>query len=71
MQAPDHRFLLVEEVAALLRCCPRTIRRMVETEDLCGFRIGAGKKKLLITKASVLAYVKSAIQTEAGALDED
>jgi len=48
---------LVREVALLLRCDPRTVRRMIDRGELAGIKVGAD---LRVTRKSVEALLASA-----------
>lgn len=63
---PDAKFLTTEECAAVLRCCERTITRMIDGEDLTGFKV---RRKWLVTRASLISYIRTAIEAAAGADD--
>lgn len=54
---PEPAVYLPREVAALLRCDVRTVRRMVERGELAGIRIGSD---LRVTRKSVEALLSSA-----------
>ena len=54
---PEPAVYLPREVAALLRCDVRTVRRMVERGELAGVRIGSD---IRVTRKSVEALLSSA-----------
>jgi excisionase family DNA binding protein len=53
---PVEELLTIKEIAALDRCCEKTVRRAIDAGLLKAIRLGPGGRLLRITKAAHQAY---------------
>ncbi len=58
MTLPKRTYVSVNHVAEFLGCSDRTVRRLLESGNLKGFKLGEGKRSgLRIRRDSVLEFV--------------
>ncbi len=57
----------VAQTAQYLQVCEKTVRRLISSDKLIAFRVGAGNRSLRIKKSDIDDYLAKHVNTTKGA----